>query len=241
MDCNVDKIPRGFMLHRFWDYLVESYMPSWAPYRKCLEDTQVLKAREECRDIHLGPLCPNRLGLNLTDQAHCKKMFFDLDKYGRHNGPKIQPFIKYEDCVIAAFEKGKKCLDIYKEKCTKSHLWSTKTVRGTMEHAEKLMASNANMRLIHLIRDPRPVVTSRSMDSSYRGVFSGVKTVEGGDKPKEAVVYCGTVVKDIRYRREVIEKRFPGRVIQVIYEDFVQNPAEYAKAIYAFLDEKVRY
>ena len=211
-------------------------MPSWKPYRSCLQQAGVLHAREQCRVAHLGKLCPERFGLNESDQEYCRAKMSELARYGRHSGPKIQPFIKYEDCLHAAFNRSKKCINIYRDKCAKARLWVTKTVRGTMEHAERLLVANPNMRVVHLIRDPRPVVASRSRTNSYRGIFAGIEHEKGGDMAKEAIIYCGTVTRDIK-QRQLLEKRFPGRIVQVIYEDFVQNVTQYAKAIYGFIDE----
>jgi hypothetical protein len=131
---------------------------------------------------------------------------------------------------------------MFRAKCETARLWATKTVRGTMEELDEMMEINPNMRIIHLIRDPRAVVVSRSTNYSFRGIYSGDihgrKVLGGGNKVHEAHIYCGTVVKDILHRHE-LESAYPGRIIQVIYDDFAQNPVHYAQAVYKFLDEDI--
>ena len=114
--------------------------------------------------------------------------------------------------------------------CTVSDLSATKTVRLTMETAETMLQRWPNLRIIHLIRDPRPVALSRMQDSTYHGKRTG------GDMVKEARFYCQSVVRDILVR-ERIQARKPGAVMEVIYEDLTAQPIEVARKIYSFLNE----
>ena len=122
-----------------------------------------------------------------------------------------------------------KCVDLFRDVCDRSRLRSAKTVRGTMGSMEHLLETIPNFRVIHLIRDPRAVVLSRrEFDNSGRGKYSM------GDMVKEAKLYCRTVVRDVQVRRK-LEKRFPGKIINIIYEDLVQEPLRYTEKIYEFL------
>ncbi|KAK2184797.1 hypothetical protein NP493_252g02024 [Ridgeia piscesae] len=51
----------------------------------------------------------------------------------------------------------------------------------------------------------------------------------------EAAYYCEDVIRDIRLRRE-LETRYPGRILQVIYDEFVTNAHENVRRIYKFLE-----
>ena len=144
---------------------------------------------------------------------------------------------KYKLCLRKAYKAAESCISIFEEKCTTSTLKVTKTVRGTMAEVGDLLSANPNFRVIHLIRDPRPVVMSRRTHSSFRSIYSGdIDKGFGGDISKEAHVYCDIVVRDLK-QAATLEERYPGRILQVIYEDFVQNPVQYITAIYKYLEQ----
>ena len=53
----------------------------------------------------------------------------------------------------------------------------------------------------------------------------------------EAYYYCADVMRDIRLRRQ-LEAKYPGRTLQVIYDDFVTNAQEQVRQIYESLLER---
>ena len=148
--------------------------------------------------------------------------------------PKRQgAFDRYQKCMLQQRRTlADNCLTMMEQICDSSALRTTKTVRLNMRAAEIMFNYLKNFRVIHLIRDPRAVVLSRLGDSTYHGQFSGSSLT------KEASLYCRGVLNDVRVRKR-IEERFPGSVLQVIYEHFVVNPKAQVDAIYSFLDEPV--
>ena len=117
-----------------------------------------------------------------------------------------------------------------------SLLRATKVVRGTMESMGLILQRNPNMRIVHLVRDPRAVVTSRMLDKTFQGLYAvDIRNNLREARAREARVYCSVLRRDIRSRSQ-LQTKFPGRIIQVLYEDFVQNPAEYARALYRYMD-----
>lgn len=46
-------------------------------------------------------------------------------------------------------------------------------------------------------------------------------------------------MEDVR-RRKLLEEKYPGRIMTVIYDDFVRGPKEYARKIYRFLGLELR-
>lgn len=57
-----------------------------------------------------------------------------------------------------------------------------------------------------------------------------------GSISREAGLYCNEVLQDI-YVRHRIEEKFPGSVMQIIYEHIVTNPIEQIQGVYSFLNE----
>ena len=58
------------------------------------------------------------------------------------------------------------------------------------------------------------------------------------DLRKIAKVYCQTVLEDYRVRQK-LERKYPGRIMDLIYEDFIQAPHEKLHQVYNFLHLKV--
>jgi len=73
-----------------------------------------------------------------------------------------------------------------------------------MMSMDALLAADPDVRVIHLLRDPRAVVASRraAQDGSLIGKYSlnaGNSSTEAARR--EAVIYCRTAVRDIRVRQ----------------------------------------
>ena len=52
-------------------------------------------------------------------------------------------------------------------------------------------------------------------------------------------VFCQSIVEDIRKRKE-LEKKFPGALMEVVYDGFVQDPVTYTQKIYEFLEVNIQ-
>jgi len=102
--------------------------------------------------------------------------------------------------------------------CYPRPLRVAKVVRATMQSMKPLMEWFPDLRVIHLVRDPRAVALSRrEQDSSFRGQFA-----DAGKTPKdlivrEATIYCRQVVTDSQWKNE-LEQSFPGRFYSLTYE-----------------------
>jgi len=106
-----------------------------------------------------------------------------------------------------------------------------------MDSMEPLLRALPNLRVIHLIRDPRAVVLSRKrFDSSGRGMFTDLD--RNNTLSREAFLYCRTVVRDVRRRKE-LEAIYPGKIFPVIYDDVVGNIKGYIEDVYEFLGMSV--
>ena len=160
-----------------------------------------------------------------------------------------------------------KCVPVIKNICTNKSARVIKTVRLDMDTVEQLIEKYpGNMRILHMIRDPRGVVLSRMKSSwsqlgstnsknakkvlDFKQVLSkepkSVKENTGvlqrnksmSEFTKEAKVYCTLALRDIQKRKE-IEQRYPGTTLEIVYEDLVKNPTEIVNGIYKFLGLRV--
>ena len=132
----------------------------------------------------------------------------------------------------------KTCVPILRSVCQRSSLRAAKTVRAPMLSMDALLAADPDVRVIHLLRDPRAVVSSRleAHDESVIGRYSlGNKSLNSSDVVRrEAVVYCRTAVLDILVRHR-LEAKYPGRILTLGYEDVVADLGRHADLLYRFL------
>jgi hypothetical protein len=94
-----------------------------------------------------------------------------------------------------------------------------------------------DLRIIHLVRDPRPVALSRrDFDYGARGQFADSAVNLSETVIREASVFCRQVVADVQWRNR-LEQRFPGRIYSLTYEQLVDDPVGRAGDIYRFIGE----
>ena len=85
-----------------------------------------------------------------------------------------------------------------------------------MDSIGAMLRSSPNLRVIHLLRDPRGVARSRQlMGGSLMGLRASSDPLGGDPLVLEAVKYCRTAARDVRLRRE-LERQYPGRILEVL-------------------------
>lgn len=147
----------------------------------------------------------------------------------------LHPFsaLRYvENSMLRNVSRAKKiiqkCLPLLTEKCEKAQIVIEKYIRMTMEMAKHLLENTSNLKIIHLIRDPRAMLDSqaRKKDSGAQkiSVFNG-----------RAQYMCGQMAKDYSLAKE-LKKQYPGQIYTLRYENMVDTPVETAKHVFDFLD-----
>jgi hypothetical protein len=231
LSCKLVKLPDEFFVHGFWSFL-PMFMPSWTPYLECLQNNTLTHGRDKCA----GKLkCPKRFGLQPWHSDNCKRHLWtnnnnnQLRQHSPDGADEASNMVFYKNCMGKVRKSAGKCIKMMDDKCRGTQFRATKTVRATMESVEDLIAHNPNARIIHLFRDPRPVAVSRMITDTYHGIYARNNTV------REAKLYCSILLRDLRLRHR-LEKKHPGVFFEVLYEDFVKAPGEYANSVYEFLD-----
>lgn len=153
--------------------------------------------------------------------------------YGRKTS--LHPFsaLRYvENSMLRNVTRAKKiirkCLPLLTENCEKAQIVIEKYIRMTMEIAQILLENISNLKIIHLIRDPRAM-----LDSQVRKKDSGAQMLSVFDG--RAQYMCGQMVKDHNLAKE-LKKQYPGQVYTLRYEDMVDTPVETAKHVFDFID-----
>ena len=230
LHCDFKKVPTEVLIHRFM-FLFKSQQHRLSPYVKCLASYNI--TIESCRH-HIERVCPERFGEDMEREDYCRYMLWDQrSEYKPYISTDDTLFDRYQTCM----ERQRsilvvKCLPKLKSVCESSEIRTTKTVRLNMETARLLLRQVRNLRLIHLVRDPRAVVLSRTTQQTYHARWSGQSL------DKEALLYCRGVVKDVLVRNE-LQREFPGSLYELIYEQFASHPQQNVESIYSFMNETI--
>ena len=120
------------------------------------------------------------------------------------------------------------CLQSMESVCRGMTNIVTKVLRMSLMAAETLLEKIPDLKLIHLLRDPRAVHNSRMTAKFYAQHMGSPSIMETDIRTS-----CDRIRRDIRYGRYLM-KKYPGRVKIVQYENFDQ-PEVQAQKIYNFL------
>ena len=115
-----------------------------------------------------------------------------------------------------------RCLPELSTPCSQASIRAAKTVRMRMSTVERVLLRDPEVKVIHLFRDPRGVVLSRS------------KSMESERMLKEGRELCRKMRQDI-VEREALEQRFPHSFKVVRYEDLAGEPLGIATELFEFL------
>ncbi|XP_059177513.1 carbohydrate sulfotransferase 3-like isoform X2 [Physella acuta] len=167
------------------------------------------------------------LDIGTLKQYH---MFSSVSTFGyalcAYNASKPTKSMIY-DLTKQEFEKLRECLGGIRTECHQTNYLVVKVIRLTMLELGQLMDLDPDFKVLYLVRDPRGTVKSQ-----YQvGMFNWT-TLMNYSKG-----FCQKVADDIRVYHELYTK-YPGRMLNVRYEDIVEQPLQKTKELYSFLQLK---
>ena len=240
LTCNFDDLPTEALI----------YSPMWigqgcpsnssAGFAICVD-----KVRTNCWKSGKATFCGSKFGIKSEERIQmCNRLlhaqnleeFYDMVPKGV-----IDTIKNHRTCLKLTHDIVKSaCLPAFNAACQAKSLRIAKTVRASMASMEPLLESIPNFRVIHLIRDPRPVALSR-INYPERMVVSLSAMKAKNDNftiVREAEMYCKIVVDDIR-AKQLLEQKYPGRIYTLIYEDLASDNIRYMEEVYKFIGETV--
>ncbi|XP_064599608.1 carbohydrate sulfotransferase 1-like [Liolophura sinensis] len=113
------------------------------------------------------------------------------------------------------------CVDSLKQMCISAPVRIVKTIRLSMETVGRMLDDIPDLKVIHLIRDPRGQFGSGARHSKRNVQLFQHKV-------------CNKVTNDVKTRLE-LEQRHPNSFLEVIYEDLAHNPQHTVQKMYDFL------
>ena len=128
----------------------------------------------------------------------------------------VKPSLKtFRTCHRQRWQVIRSCAKLLQQDCLKASVRSLKEIRLDFRFVVPLLQLDPEIRVIHLVRDPRGLLASTS----------NVPIVSH---------MCDRMLIDIRAYRRTVEK-YPRCCIQIRYEDLTSNPKEIASQVYKHL------
>ncbi|XP_069119099.1 carbohydrate sulfotransferase 1-like [Argopecten irradians] len=125
--------------------------------------------------------------------------------------------------LITDTKKAYKCAEELAKECSKHSTFVTKIIRLPLYSLKELMEQLPNLKIIHLLRDPRPTMLSQIMTGNVKNKYLRANVTK----------YCNRVYDDV-VMAEDFNRMFPGRLLRVHYEDIVKEPFEITRKMYEF-------
>ena len=120
----------------------------------------------------------------------------------------------------------KDCLPLLTRNCVRSRVVAVKVIRLPINLVEELLNADSQLRVIHLVRDPRGMMQSWKKFSVPKPTDEEMRI--------SAKIACNRMLKDCVSRRR-LERTFPGRILLVRYEDLVIDTDRVLDDIYSRL------
>ena len=145
------------------------------------------------------------------------------------NQEQYQKFVDYKNCLGQVNNTFQRCCSSSSvSQCKRCHIQALKTIRLPMDMMDRILADTPTMKLVYYVRDPRGIIASRAAH----------KPLLTYDPFTEAKLLCRRMLSDLRIFSD-LQKKYPSRTLQVIYEDFTTEPQEMLKKLYTFLGEEI--
>ncbi|ELU17205.1 hypothetical protein CAPTEDRAFT_210492 [Capitella teleta] len=137
----------------------------------------------------------------------------------------------------------KDCLNVLEETCRQSPIRATKVVRYRMDLVEDIIQTlpDTNLKIIHLIRDPRGIFQSRRFKTLQDDALLGIN-LKGENETRErlrfADMLCHQIWRNIQEAKK-INLKYPNSVLEIRYEKLAMQPEDSLQEIYRFLGQNV--
>ena len=225
--CDVTKHKTQFYAHPFWK-LFSGHMREMSSFSECSRHKLYpVNQLDPC--VGYTDVCEKAFDGESAAQAMCKRsLWFGEDV---SDAEMQEALMTYKHCRSDQMRAVKPCVHILHTSCTRQAIRAIKTVRVTMLEAEDLMQRLPQLKVVHLLRDPRAVVASRRISRWSRSHYERAAP----DVSHIAHVFCRTALEDYRVSKQ-IQKRYPGRLMTLWYEEYAKHPINTLNDIYDFLN-----
>jgi len=138
-----------------------------------------------------------------------------------------------KQCLTKAFNNNYVYTPYLRHKCMKEAIAKCnfgprliKTIRLSMGVASTLLKRLPNLKIVHLLRDPRGIVYSRLRQNFFYDNTTSKVAVANS--------LCSQLLRDIE-RSQELRKQYPGQVKIFHYERMAKHPEQESKNLFQFL------
>lgn len=126
-----------------------------------------------------------------------------------------------------------KCTEKLHDECRTSPIKIIKTIRTRFSNVKQLLEILPDLKIIHVIRDPRATLFSQSLLQLHSHVQ--ICSENNNGRARCSGRLCERLSSDLQ-EKELLAKMFPGRIMTVKYEDLARDPIETSQNMYDFID-----
>ena len=138
------------------------------------------------------------------------------------------------------YSRLKYCLRLLEEVCRKSRHIVIKTIRMRMSSLEDIVPKHRNMKIVHLVRDPRATLRSQKRYGKFKSYPTPFAKVSH---------YCNIISSDLDSAIRIIQNQINSEnvdefrhfdnkrsscILRIRYEDIAQTPIKEAQKLYDF-------
>ena len=148
----------------------------------------------------------------------------------------LAAFINERLCTQATQRAFDNCSQSYIDMCLNSKASVIKSIRLSMAHIGAILERDPDVKVLYLIRDPRAIAQSRISTKlsartarmrNYNSIAKEEKLIN------EANLLCRKMSDDLR-KFDVLQKRYPNSLKQVVYENIARSPFQHYEDMYIF-------
>lgn len=222
-NCHTNELPLHAMVS---DQVFKHPQPSLQKYYECISE-EVLGGINKTignwavkRTIR--PAVQNRLTeCESSVLPHCSQDFhIDI---GCDMGSKAQTdmYDEYHMCMKTLREQVDRCINHMHKPCAETNLIVVKVIRMPIKYIGGLLKRNPDLKIIHLLRDPRGMLLSRKEKTKFVNI-----TYE-----EMALDTCSKMNDDLDVSPRLMQD-FPGALLQIYYEDLAIQPNKTMQRLY---------
>ena len=151
-------------------------------------------------------------------------VFYSISGYGLKS--KTFARCKIKKANMTQTERFHKCLDEFQKMCEESPHIILKTIRMRLSSIKHFMSELPNLKIIHLVRDPRATLISQSKLGMCKEAKGGIYGCT--DK------VCSQIENDL-IEEEKIREEYPDRIFTVFYNQIARHPVKLASQLMSFI------
>lgn len=179
--------------------------------------------RNRCPDIirALKRLLPDRVednsALKLDMHAISENVSRLIGGVSSEDRARMKEFVHHHVCkAVAKFSLKEECLGSIQPGCgDQVEIVAVKVIRSRLADLELLIQRNPDLHVLYYTRDPRSISASRRPIGLVYSPHDGRSSTEAG-------ILCRRMLEDIEAKK-VFERRYPGLIRTLRYEDFVRD------------------